>query len=153
MNSYIAALIGALSGIMGFFIGWYLRSLQTRRDNAKRVRREIADRRYLKLLSQQENIGRRIRNYLDQLWGGHFTVVGYEEVYPAKTVFRINVFHFDDGERQRVLTVDVDMFDVDGGQISWSLAQETKTHFYQGAEEHVEKALAAMNEILLKVVA
>lgn len=85
-------------------------------------------------------------------------MVGYRvvypgDVYPAKRIFRVDVFRWDDGEKVLVLAIIVDMFEVDGGQISWSLAHETKTHFFQGAQEHVGSAVTAIGKILLEMAA
>ena len=103
------------------FAGWILRDYQWRRHATRRALAERDKRERSKLVSQTDNVTRRIANILDE-WKGYFNIVDFWVVDMAgkKLFCRVNVTRNDDaGATETILTIEVDMFKVDGGEIRW----------------------------------
>ena|SRR3989344_6271764 len=102
----VLVMVVLISIIVGTFAWLHGRNFGRR----EAMEKERLERKRLKLIDTQANIGRRIANALRDNWTHKLNVVGFDVVSGDKIVFRVAVTDVQESERETLLTVDVDAF-------------------------------------------
>ncbi len=141
-------LVTAVSTGLGILIGWWLANRDFKKRESVKDEHRRRERAVRKLLDTQRNIGRRIRNALEEFFGPQFLFLGSEEGKWDGLVYRVDIVK----NGHHVVRIEVDMFMVNGGQIRWMTHPFEHSVCFLGAEESAGDVTMFTGDYLGKLV-